>query len=491
MDHRDPAPVARAAGSPALWPTERADRISLGTIDHRFAAAREALGLPDGLDFHSLRRSYVTHLIEDGWDPFFVQQQVGHEHASTTSIYTCVSSDFRVKTLRSALDATVTAALAKPPAPARPNRAGRTPAAQARRRRGEGGTVTRRNVSYQWRLREVMAAHGMFATTDLVPLLNDRGIELSASQVHRLVTGTPERLSLPVLAALCDIFEVTPADLIRTAAENAAPRRTATAGGQVTTRRRGGPSGRGSAQSSDRVGGPPSCRRELRAQLSELLDDGTGQVAPALTGLLENLVSMPEPTLCRNWLRNNAHARDYLRGLARGEIPLTHEALLGLPSWRTAVHLCDLLMAVGALPATDRQILLFERWYRDQIKAVDDPQHAQALRQFTTWRLLPRMRSRAAGQFLASGTRNAAAHEFTKARRYLAWLAGAAAAFRSPPRPTSTPGTPPRPTRAPCAASSSGPSPSAACPLSTSRASTAASGPRSPRAAASPWSAGS
>lgn len=58
--------------------------------------------------------------------------------------------------------------------------------------------MTRRNVSYQWRLREVMAAHGMFATTDLVPLLNDRGIELSASQVHRLVTGTPERLSLPV-----------------------------------------------------------------------------------------------------------------------------------------------------------------------------------------------------------------------------------------------------------------------------------------------------
>ena len=94
--------------------------------------------------------------------------------------------------------------------------------------------MTRRNVSYQWRLREVMAAHGMFATTDLVPLLNDRSIELSASQVHRLVTGTPERLSLPVLAALCDIFEVTSADLIRTAAENAAPRRTAAAGSQVT-----------------------------------------------------------------------------------------------------------------------------------------------------------------------------------------------------------------------------------------------------------------
>jgi hypothetical protein len=39
-------------------------------------------------------------------------------------------------------------------------------------------------------------------------------------QVWRLVTQTPERLSLPVLAALCDVLEVTPADLITTHAEN-------------------------------------------------------------------------------------------------------------------------------------------------------------------------------------------------------------------------------------------------------------------------------
>ncbi|MGH3180821.1 MAG: tyrosine-type recombinase/integrase [Streptosporangiaceae bacterium] len=69
------------------------------------------MGLDDGLDFHSLRRSYVTHLIEAGWDALFVQQQAGHEHASTTAIYTCVSGDFRVRTLRRALDKTVDAAL--------------------------------------------------------------------------------------------------------------------------------------------------------------------------------------------------------------------------------------------------------------------------------------------------------------------------------------------------------------------------------------------
>lgn len=41
----------------------------------------------------------------------FVQHQMGHEHASTTAIYSCVSSDYRTRTLRNALDATVAAAL--------------------------------------------------------------------------------------------------------------------------------------------------------------------------------------------------------------------------------------------------------------------------------------------------------------------------------------------------------------------------------------------
>jgi DNA-binding Xre family transcriptional regulator len=91
--------------------------------------------------------------------------------------------------------------------------------------------TAKRQVSYRWRLRELMAGQGMFTTTDLVPLLAARGITLSASQVHRLVTGTPERLSLPVLAALCDILDVTPADLIVTKAENMDLHKTGTAGG--------------------------------------------------------------------------------------------------------------------------------------------------------------------------------------------------------------------------------------------------------------------
>lgn len=69
-------------------------------------------------------------------------------------------------------------------------------------------------VGYHWHLRMVMAERGMFATSDLQPLLAARGMTLSREQVYRLVAKVPERLNLTTLAALCDILDCTPADLI-------------------------------------------------------------------------------------------------------------------------------------------------------------------------------------------------------------------------------------------------------------------------------------
>jgi len=96
-----------------LFPSERGALVSEATLIRRFRRYCTELDLSSGLDLHSLRRSYATHLIEDGWDPMFVQQQMGHEHASTTSLYTCVSSDFRTRTLRRVLDATVADAVGR------------------------------------------------------------------------------------------------------------------------------------------------------------------------------------------------------------------------------------------------------------------------------------------------------------------------------------------------------------------------------------------
>src|SRR5690606_40736968 len=70
-------------------------------------------------------------------------------------------------------------------------------------------------MAVEWDLRLRMAERGLFATTDLVPLLAERGVHLSREQVYRLVTSTPQRLSTDTLAALCDILQCTPNDLLR------------------------------------------------------------------------------------------------------------------------------------------------------------------------------------------------------------------------------------------------------------------------------------
>ncbi|WP_174553577.1 helix-turn-helix domain-containing protein [Nocardia arizonensis] len=69
-------------------------------------------------------------------------------------------------------------------------------------------------LDYRWHLRKVMAERNMFSTTDLLPLLKERGIVLSSSQVYRLVVERPERLSLKILMALLDILDCTVDDLI-------------------------------------------------------------------------------------------------------------------------------------------------------------------------------------------------------------------------------------------------------------------------------------
>lgn len=87
-----------------------------------------------------------------------------------------------------------------------------------------------KKMGYQWRLRALMAERNMFATSDLVPLLAERGIDLSREQVFRLVTQPPQRLSMDTLAALCDILACTPNDLIEVEVVNAEVRKTAVGG---------------------------------------------------------------------------------------------------------------------------------------------------------------------------------------------------------------------------------------------------------------------
>jgi DNA-binding Xre family transcriptional regulator len=88
-----------------------------------------------------------------------------------------------------------------------------------------------RKLDYKWNLRQVMASREMFQTTDLLEPLARREIRLSSSQVYRLVTERPERLSLKVLMALLDILDCTMEDLIEPVAAAAPSRKKRAAGG--------------------------------------------------------------------------------------------------------------------------------------------------------------------------------------------------------------------------------------------------------------------
>ena len=86
-------------------------------------------------------------------------------------------------------------------------------------------------LDYRWHLRQVMATRGMFATTDLLGPLAQRGIRLSSSQVYRLVTERPERLSLKILMALLDILGCSMDELIEPVAAGPAKKTRTARGG--------------------------------------------------------------------------------------------------------------------------------------------------------------------------------------------------------------------------------------------------------------------
>jgi hypothetical protein len=203
-------------------------------------------------------------------------------------------------------------------------------------------------------------------------------------------------------------------------------------------------------------------RCAFAGRLAGLLDDGTGAIRPELAPLADAQLAMDNPLSGLTWLYprqgRSGSADDLLRRLGRGEIQLTHEAFNGLQPWRAASHLRDLLMACGVLPAVDKQLCAFERWLGIHLAAVTDSGHAQVLRRFTTWEVLPRLRARAEKKPLSTGSRGYAVGQVLRATEFLQWLSGRDSPCRGAARQTSTPGTPgaARTTATPSGLSSSG-----------------------------------
>ena len=107
-----------------------------------------------------------------------------------------------------------------------------------------------RKMGIRWHLREVMATRGMFNTSDLVAPLAERGVRLSREQVYRLVTQNPQRLNVDVFAALCDILDCGPQDLMEVVMVRAQTRKIA--------------SGESSGKPSDQIKDVSPIRAQIR-----------------------------------------------------------------------------------------------------------------------------------------------------------------------------------------------------------------------------------
>jgi hypothetical protein len=80
--------------------------------------------------------------------------------------------------------------------------------------------MTAARIGYRWHLRRLMAEKDMYATTQLGPLLAERGITLSREQVYRLADlhlvtqppmGSPHGLRLTSKRSTPDLHTVAPA----------------------------------------------------------------------------------------------------------------------------------------------------------------------------------------------------------------------------------------------------------------------------------------
>jgi hypothetical protein len=162
-------------------------------------------------------------------------------------------------------------------------------------------------------------------------------------------------------------------------------------------------------------------RCTLHRRLDDVLRAGTGAVPARLQTLHQHLADHDRPETVLAWLNKDATTRT-LRALAMGELALTHGALDELPDDKTLRHLRAVLVATGALPPRDEQIVRLERWITSTVAAHPDAEQRQVLHRYAVWHVLRRLRRRVHGSSTTYGQAVAARRNVNAAIALLTWL---------------------------------------------------------------------
>ncbi len=129
----------------------------------------------------------------------------------------------------------------------------------------------------------------------------------------------------------------------------------------------------------------------LREQANSLIIDINGPLAP----IYQAIISNPQPFSAYNWITKSASAT-IIAELAKGNIALTHEALDIHPNKRVANLVRQMLVAHNILPVRNDSLVELEAWVATRLDEVPTPENRRMLRSYATWRVLRRIRERAA-----------------------------------------------------------------------------------------------
>ncbi|WP_345802904.1 hypothetical protein AAIB33_07425 [Microbacterium sp. AZCO] len=148
----------------------------------------------------------------------------------------------------------------------------------------------------------------------------------------------------------------------------------------------------------------------------------TGQIHHRLQPLYDELAAAHRPQSVITWLLKPPATGNRLLGMmARGEMPISHDAFRALPSDRSHNYLRDLLASTGVLPAYDASLERIERWLDGKLEPLD-AEHAALVGRFARWHVLHLLRRQAAQvQTITKGQADAARYKVTVAVRLATW----------------------------------------------------------------------